>query len=383
MRIKNLIYNLNYKPFLRNYILLESNPDFSDNTKAVFDELIRLKVNEKYKLIWLVDNKKDFKDIKIKNVKFITRKKRNTIRYRLFAKYIIDCNKYIKKLNKNQFRIHLRHGTDFKDASFYNSNIGSVDVLIQLSDFFINIPSSSSFGIDKSIMIATGYPRNDWLFREDPIFKKQFKSRGQKVIVWMPTYRNHKTNTTSEKARTSIKFKCGMPTIESETQLQKLNTFLAKKNIILIFKPHPAEDISTLKSLNLSNIKIISNEDLIKNKYSTIYHLLSISDALITDYSSIYYDYLLLDKPIGLATPDYDEFMKKVGFIFDDLKPNLPGEYFETFNGLIKFLKNVADGKDNFKKERTAKKKLYHAHFDDKSTERVIKILLNQMAKDK
>ena len=58
MRIKEKIDKLNYRLLLRNYILLESNPDFSDNTKAVFDELIKLKINEKFKLIWLVDNDK-------------------------------------------------------------------------------------------------------------------------------------------------------------------------------------------------------------------------------------------------------------------------------------------------------------------------------------
>ena len=136
--IKKIIYNLNYRIFMKNAILFESNPDFCDNTRAIFDCMIRRGLNKKYRLIWFVNDKKKFSDIKIKNVYFIEYKQKIKIMYyQFFAKYIFDCNRYIRKRNKNQFRIYLTHGTPLKLPKDYSSISGEMDYVVQISDYFI------------------------------------------------------------------------------------------------------------------------------------------------------------------------------------------------------------------------------------------------------
>ena len=88
--VKNFVYNINYTFFMKNAIILESNPDFCDNTRALFDRMIELKLNEKFKLIWFVNDQEKFSDIRIKNVYFIGSKQLiRRFYYNFFAKYII------------------------------------------------------------------------------------------------------------------------------------------------------------------------------------------------------------------------------------------------------------------------------------------------------
>lgn len=370
-KLFDIRYNLNYSFLMRNIVLLESNPDYTDNTKAVFDEMIKRKYNNKYKLIWVVDDKKEFKNIRIKNVKFIQRDNKfiNKIvfkYYNLFSKYIIDCNKYIKKINKNQFRIHLSHGTPIKIAFGYNSKVGNVDYIIQVSDFFTDI-NAQAFNVDKKKLLSLGFPRNDILVNNKKTINLFSEDKNNKFVVWLPTYRNHKKDKDTNEAC----FPYCVPTITKKSEIEKLNKFLFENNEILIIKPHPAEDVSKLLSLNLSNIKII-NDKYLKEKNISLYELLASSNALITDYSSVYYDYLLTDKPIGIAAPDIEEYRKKVGLLFDDYENSIVGEYIYNIKDLITFFENIANNKDIKKEERTNKKKLYNKYYDGKSTERIL-----------
>ena len=131
-KLIKMLYKSNFKILMRNIILMESNPDFSDNTKAIFDEIIQRGINKKIKIIWLVKNKKIYDDINIKNVYFLQTNKNiftkmKYLYYNFFSKYIIDCNRYIHKLNKNQFRIYLSHGGTLKRADEYIKKCGETD----------------------------------------------------------------------------------------------------------------------------------------------------------------------------------------------------------------------------------------------------------------
>lgn len=106
------------------------------------------------------------------------------------------------------------------------------------------------------------------------------------------------------------------------------NDILEQNNILLLIKPHLNERIS----INLRNKKSIvfinSNED--------IYPLLSISDALITDYSSVFFDYLLLNKPIIFFPYDYEEYLKNDRELYVDYYEEIAGPAFMDFSDVIK-----------------------------------------------
>ena len=92
----------------------------------------------------------------------------------------------------------------------------------------------------------------------------------------------------------------------------KLNDLLIKKNELVILKPHPMAVID--KALpELSNILFI-NEDWLCNSSLTLYELLSLSDSLWTDYSSVAVDYLLLKRPIILIMSDFQSYKSTRGF---------------------------------------------------------------------
>lgn len=377
-KLKDFIYNLNYKFLLKNEILLESVPDYCDNPKGVFDEMIKQKINDKYKIIWFVEDQNKFKNIKIKNVKFITRNSYFKLRFlyhNLFAKYIVDCNKCIRKRNKYQLRIYLSHGTPIKIAKEYCKAIGKVDYIIQVSDFFSEI-NTNLFGLDSEHVITTGLPRNDLLMDKKIIINDYFPDiKRNKTILWFPTYRNHK-NKSSENKKSYFPF--GLPTINTKRELVELNNYLKEKAILLLINFHPAEDTSKILEIELSNIKIIDNQ-IFEKDHSSLYHLLKTVNAYITDYSSTYYDSLLLNIPIGLAIPDIKTYKKNNGFIFDKYEDGIIGEYIYNFSDLKHFINNVSDGKDVCKLKRNKAKKIYNKYLDNNSANRVLEILKEKM----
>ena len=378
--IKNIIYNANYK--LSNVILLESNPTFSDNTKYVYNELLRRNINESYKIYWVTDNDiKKYSDIKEKNVYFVNRYEKKIIKklklfyLRINAKFIIDSNNYIKKINKNQFRIYLCHGMPMKLVMDYGKQSGDFDYIISTSVFF-NKYISKIYNIEERKVIVTGIPRNDAVFKkeENIIFEE---IQRDKTIIWMPTYRNHR-NTDTYEGRTNIYFKYGIPCIENESQIKLLNDILKQRKMLLIIKLHPVEDKKNIEDLNLSNIKILENEYLEKNR-KTIYDYLNNIDALITDYSSIYYDFLLTKKMIGLAIPDLNEYIKHVPFCIEDYKQNIEGDYLYTFEDVANFIIDVSNNKDEKKDKRVELMNKYHKHIDGNSSKRIVDIIEKKM----
>ncbi|MBQ6860659.1 MAG: CDP-glycerol glycerophosphotransferase family protein [Clostridia bacterium] len=384
-KIRKIIYKLPFKIFLKNIILLESGPDYSDSTYYVFKEMIKQGINKKYKLVWIVDDTSKFEDIKIENVIFLgkitdfkTRMK--SLYYRTFAKYIIDSNKYVHKTNKNQYRIHLTHGSPVKKISEYWLQAGEIDSFIVMSDFWENISHNifSGSGLVKKYSIL-GLPRNDVFF--EIANKKSFfrELKRKKTILWLPTYRQHK-NVDSKNLKIDSKFEMGIPCFNNIEEINDVNEFLKLKNTILIIKPHPAQDLSKIKELDCSNIKIIY--DSYFENHSNLYEYLPSVDALITDYSSVYFDYLLANKPIGLAVPDLEEYTKTFEMPYNYNKTVI-GEKILNYEDLIKFIDNVANGNDIMKEKRNEIKKIYHKHIDGNASKRVVEHLKKQMGCDK
>ena len=106
-------------------------------------------------------------------------------------------------------------------------------------------------------------------------------------------------------------------------------------------------------------------------------------DALITDYSSVYYDFLLTQKPIGLAIPDIEEYSKTCTLISNDITEYVKGDYIYSLKDLIDFINLVATGKDPAKKELAWALDKYHTYKDGNSSKRVIDLLLEKMEEDR
>lgn len=379
--LKNIIYNFPIP--LKRYIILESNPDLSDNTYALYKEFLKNKVNEKYKIFWFVDDKDKFKNINVKNVYFINcfgkikfHEKLKSKYINLRAKYIIDCNKIIYKKNKNQKRLYLGHGMPYKVVSEYCSSIGYVDYMVSLSPFFDDKLSSITFTKENK-MIDLGFPRNDDLFSKSKDIRFIFKDKSyKKVIVWLPTYRQRVNKDSNLSMDNS--FELGLPVIYNVENLKEINNLLKKLDILLVLKPHPAQDLSVIKAEDLSNFVILTNKDL-QNADINLYEFLGQTDGLITDYSSVYYDYLLTDKPIAITTDDLEEYKKVFEFVYDDIFKVIKGEYINNIEDFKTFLNNISTGNDIAKEARLNAKKTLHKFQDGNSSKRVYDFLVNNM----
>jgi len=385
--VYSILYKISSKLITGNMIVLEGSPDFSDNPRPVFDELIKQKINEKYKIRWIVNDKSKFKDIRIKNVKFVNRgnNKLERLLYlyiKYFSRYIIDSNLFIPKHNKDQFRIHLTHGMIIKIASDYCNRAGDFDYLVQTSDFFSDI-LCDLFLTTKDKIVTTGFPRNDDLFFSDTNWNNPYKNDEiNKIIVWLPTYRNHKSCSGNSIYDMEINFPYGVPAINNENEIQEINVALKENKTLLLIKLHPAEDNTKIRDMSLSNVKLM-DDSVFKKDNINLYKFLSTTDALITDYSSVYYDYLLTGKPIGVSVTDINEYKKHVNLLYDDFESNIVGEYINNCEDLKSFISNVASGNDVMKERREEKTKLYHKYCDANSAKRVVELLKQGFEKHK
>ncbi len=355
--LKEFIKNvLSYK--LKNIIIFESNPDFSDNTYYFFKYLVEEKnIQSEYKLVWFVKNNEskctnlcgaDIVCVNQHSDSIFEKFKR--IYYNAKAKYIIDCNECIYKYSDKQIKVYLTHGMPIKNVEMYLRDC------FQNSDF---VPVTSSFYkeyfekiCNRDIYKVCGFPRNEILYSQ----KNSGIAKEDKFIIWMPTYRQHSN---PENLKIANIFPLGIPVLKSQEDCSKLNECLKQLNMKLLFRPHPVQDLSILNLEKYSNI-ILADDFYLKEKNIQLYDLLAMSNALITDYSSVYVDYYVLNRPIGLTLEDYDEYTTKWPLIFDNPNDYLIGCKMNDVDDMIKFVKDVADGIDEYETKRSSICDLYN-----------------------
>lgn len=330
----------------KNIILFESYPDCSGNTKAIFDEMIRRGYNSKYKLVWLLQTSEPESHKKIPNVRYMKEGKLLFLLY-CFAKLFISENSYFSKPRKNgQYALHSFHGGAMKDVRNYYRVPDDIDEIITLSPYLLELDAINN-GCRKEILNPLGFPRNDALLGVKTDVHNLFKEHDfKKLIYWMPTFRQHKTYSSLSHSSISI------PVIHDEKTAEQISRKAHENGVLIVVKPHPAQDISMVKSMQLSNLFFIDDAFLSKQKVSN-YELLAGADALLTDYSSVYYDYLLTNRPIGLCWEDYDEYKEKEGFIIDTDKMMAGGEKIYTADDLCGFIERIGKGIDLLDEKRT------------------------------
>lgn len=171
-----------------------------------------------------------------------------------------------------------------------------------------------AFQVERTHVIEAGYPRNDVLLGENirNVYTKaeehalekikKYKEKGYKIALYMPTFRKSETE-----------FKQIM-------DLEKFNTFLKDANIIFVTKLHPKSAVKELfQKIDYANIYNLDSD-------IDSYIILGESDLLVTDYSSIYSDYILLDKPVVAFQYDYELYEKNTRegyFEFDEYMPEV------------------------------------------------------------
>lgn len=354
-------------------IILESHPAFSDNTWALYQYMVEQGINKRHRIHWALYDVMEKPDELPENVDtfFLNPKgfqqmwKRFYVLYR--SRYIIDCNAYIHKRRKGQYRLHLGHGMLIKITPDYHraEKIGECDGFLVTSPFWFSV-FSDKIGLPQSCLLPLGYPRND-IFADE---EKQTNCLGR-YLMWLPTYRQHRMHPEQHLAES---FPFGMPEIQTKEQLTALNEILAKNNLVLFFRPHPVQDLSGLKKETLSHIRLADDHFLAQHDLS-LYEMLAGAQALITDYSSVYYDFLLTERAIGLTIKDRDSYFEYYGCPFENFKENIQGFYIESYEDVIAFVKEVAAGHVPKQEKIREMKKRYHSYTDGHASERIYRYM--------
>lgn len=366
---------------IKNAILFESFPDFNDSVYWWCNYLIERNIDKKYRLFWIVKDHAIKKAPNNWNIGIIYLKPRTIIEffkkyYVLFtARFIFDGCVFVNKRRKKQARFCFWHGAPIKRLDGCFDTFKGYDGLEIQSEWFASF--YSEYKLDSSKYLTFGLIRNDRLISNISFLKNNsFARNGQKIIIWLPTYRQR----TDHQSINSIDFDgsvFGLPVIKTMEDIEMLNGKLEENKVVIVIKPHPSQDLSSFNVKNFSNIKVLTN-DILFEKNIQLYDILGETDALITDYSSVYFDYLLLDKPIGLTCDDIDTYHAKVGFSFDNypnnsFKENIKGFYINNIDEFCFFIDFVLSGK--ITQEQKEAKTRFNKYTDFKSAERYYEYL--------
>ena len=347
-----------------NIILFESINDFDGSSLEVYNYLKNNGYDKKYRLIWSVKNPESLNNDNYNSIGYLAKSFKN-IYYENKAKYVFfEDILPVARRKPEQTVVYLSHACPVLKNCRGKIIVGDkCDYAICTNDAVEDF-ISYQFTVEKEKLFICGLPRNDVLFRKHNELEKISNEKFDKVIFWLPTFRKIADRIDSEK-----NYYLDIPTIENKQQLNKLNSFAKELNTLIIIKFHPRAQISTDDIENYSNIIILTDKDKKALGVET-YPLLTQTDALISDYSSIAFDYLLLDKPIGFITEDMKDY--NIGFAFDDVENYMPGSKINSFDDLCTFISNVATNKDDYKSERKRVLDWANKYRDSENAKRVV-----------
>ena len=333
---------------------------FNDSPKIIYEELLRLPISRKLKLVWALENPDNFDipnaiKIEINSFKyFVTALK---------AKYwvsSVNIERGLKFKKNDTIYMNTWHGAGTKkignavskrkDYDFSNVNYLLVQSKFE-KDIFIN-----DFGAKPENILLCGFPRSDELFKTNKdqidIYKHNLKiPKNKKIILYAPTWRESKNNGSTYDLKIPLDIK---------KWHRKLNN-----EYVILFRTHTF----TTNILNLKfNDLIIDVSD-----YPNVNHLLKISDILITDYSTIVFDYSILEKPFLCFGYDYKEYRNDRG-LYIDLEKEYPNGVQKNEDEILELILNMDY---TLECEKTRKFKLKYIEAGGNATKIAIKSLLS------
>lgn len=371
---RNLVkYTNDYKKkvILDNTILYQSfdGERMGDSPFAIFLELISDAEYASYTHIWVLNDikncKEEFKNLK--NVKFVKLNSRKYFKFLATSKYLInnytfpDC--FIK--NDNQIYLNTWHGTPLKflgkdmdgtkgqykniqrnllqTTHLVNSNKYTADIILDSYDIR---------GLYSGYLLDCGYPRVDLTIKCDRInLKTRLKINNyKKIILYAPTWRGELGKIKDNINEVINEFKIIRDTLSEE--------------YLVLLRVHPCVT------------KIIKHYGLEENiipDYIDTNELISIVDILVTDYSSIIFDFMITKKPILFYANDIDEYMKNKKYYLN-LK-DMPGKICSTFLELISSIRNIIQISSDYEEKYKKCLNNYCYNDDGNSTKKVIDML--------
>ncbi len=368
--IRPLIYFLfRFFPIDDKLIIFESQPDLWDNAWAMYQHF---RERGGYRFVWMVEDTRLYTDTG--DTKFVSRLGHglrlksywfySQAKYNIFTHWTLP--EFVKR--KGQVVIYTSHGIAIKAGK--GGGGLSFDYTFSLGKF-VNGAQCGFLNCEEEKVLSLGYPRNDLLIRNVSVgVDNPFSIKGvDKVVFWMPTFRKSFQNSLSE---TGCDTETGLPLYTEASELSELDAFLRGNRLLIIVKIHHLQATKYVFFKKFSNLLFLTDDDL-KNNGFQLYEVLGKSDALISDYSSVSFDYLLVNKPIGYVLDDIVAYEQERGFVWDNVKDVMPGHHIYNEGQFKGFLLDVKNGKDVFEKERNLVKDRVFDYTDGNSCDRIVK----------
>ncbi|MBV7505708.1 bifunctional glycosyltransferase family 2 protein/CDP-glycerol:glycerophosphate glycerophosphotransferase [Bacillus sp. sid0103] len=375
-RLKRYIYNKFFLrfPMKENYIIFESflGKNYSDSPRNIYEYIMENKLD--YQCIWVFNDK----NRKIPgNAKIVKRFSLAYYYYFAVSKYWINNMRQPLHLVKREGNVFLEtwHGTPLKKLVFDMKDVYSANPRYK-RDFYMqsrawdyllspNRYSSeifrSAFKFDNE-MLEYGYPRNDILYslQKEEIVARVKKNIGipdnKKVVLYAPTWRDDDY------------YEPGKYKFQLQLDLHKMKETLGDDYVVALRMHYFIADDINVEGLDGFAFNL--------SKYDDIAELYLISDILITDYSSVFFDYANLKRPILFFTYDLDKYRDQLRGFYLDFENEGPGPLLKTSDAVIEAISNI----DEVTKEYAERYDSFYEKFcswhDGKSTEKVVKRLL-------
>ena len=342
-------------PIRNNYIFYEafSGLGILDNPRAIFTQLLEDPTFEYCTHIWSIadmdmakDNIKEFEGLE--NVKFVQRESEEYYRYLASSKYLISNSTfgYFFVKRPEQVYINTWHGVPTKYMGYDHAvervenargparNFLGADFLVSANEFMTDVMYKQAYKLDglfNGKILEVGHPRSDLLINADTnkVFKKLNNlgiKTDKKIILYAPTWKGNLYNQleydVNEFKETVKKFSENINQDEYRIYL-RVHYFLYK---ILAQDPE-------LKDI-LIPFTIDTNE------------LLSVVDVLISDYSSIFFDFLVTGRPIVFYVPDLKEYESGRGLYVP--VSTLPGIVSSSLEEVATSLAAMCDNREEY-----------------------------------
>ena len=372
--IFNRIFNI-VMPLKKNRVLFLSDErqDLGGNLKAVYDFL----PNSQYKKVVSLkanrNGKRGLKD-KIKLIQYLS-----TSKY-ILLEDLVQATSHLK-VRKGQELIQLWHGPGaFKRFGHSRESSDLKNIHKGYKKYTRVITSSEAirpcyaeaFAVSIDKVKATGIPRTDIFFDEQYIQNKKEELyheypflKGKKVILFAPTYRG-------------TQFTDAHYGIEN-LDLEEIYNQFSKQNYIFIFKWHPFlyNKIVETKTSKYNEYKEYPDFYYDLSKERDINDFLLIADILITDYSSVIFDYVLTNKPIIYFTYDYKDYVENGRGLYFPFDEYVYGTVAKNSVELVKAIANPAMEEE--KRKKFIEK--FMSACDGKSTQNVVNWIFKQDGK--
>lgn len=234
-------------------------------------------------------------------------------------------------------------------------------VLISTSAFITKRAFADAFRAER--IVETGYPRNDvflatppargnmvWINTDEQALERirRARSSGWTVCLYAPTFRQQLSDPFSTKS----------------LDLVRLERFAADNGLLVVIKLHPVMS----ERYEMNSLEHVTEYD----AASDVYPALPMIDLLVTDYSSIYFDYLLLDRPIIFFVYDLDSYVSGDRALLFDFDQMAPGERCSTQDELERTIVKLSiNSRDDYAEHRRTVRELVFDHRDCYASQRL------------